>query len=135
MSVSGREVGICFFVQWTNQMKDVISLTSKVEREGGMKQHPVKIFETKKVSSSTKTFGCWSMPRDEMWVWSSATTIRAAEQPVGARKNAKTMKPYLVQSFKYRNGQPRLPKNTHILCIYSQSVLINEKKVLILSAF
>ena len=39
-------------------MKDVISLTSKVEREGGMKQHPVKIFETKKVSSSTKTFGC-----------------------------------------------------------------------------
>ena len=37
-------------------MKDVISLTSKVEREGGMKQHPVKIFETKKGFIKYKNF-------------------------------------------------------------------------------
>ena len=100
---------VFFFVQWTNQMKDVISLTSKVSRRQGIdlslqQQHPVKIFKAKKkvVSSTTKSLGCWSMPRDEMWVWCQ-------------KKTPKQWDHIWLWSFKYRNGQPRKreqPKRT-----------------------
>ena len=99
-------------------MKDVISLTSKVSRRQGIdlslqQQHPVKIFKAKKVvSSTTKSLGCWSMPRDEMWVWCQ-------------KKTPKQWDHIWLWSFKYRNGQPRKreqPKQTSKKNIHFHSV-------------
>ena len=97
-----------FFVQWTNQMKDVISLTSKVSRRQGIdlsleQQHPVKIFKAKK--------SCF-INYKKFRLLKYATRWNVSLVP---EKTPKQWDHIWLWSFKYRNGQPRKreqPKQT-----------------------
>ena len=81
----------------------------------GMRQHPVKIFETKKVSSTTKSLGCWSMPRDEMWVWCQKKTPKQWDHIWFRASNIETVSKQNQQTSKKHTQTPQFFPRTFAL--------------------